>query len=312
VQAQKPEKIIDSTAYYDDLFNSMEQFLDSLLAPHSFTAINVGVSSNYYNYTSTNSATVDVKKKITLSPSIGYFHKNGLGISVAANLVHDGQSLNAYQYAVTGSYDYIKNNLFATGIGYTLFFTKSNLSFYTSPLQNSISAYFLYRKLWFKPSVSASYGWGSRSSYEEREEKIISLRLREKGFTRINTQENINDFSVSASVKHDFYWLNVLNNKDYVRLTPQVTFSSGSQQFCMNQSSNTYGTTRLTSANVLYNSNEAFLDDKIYLQPLSLTASLKLQYSLGVFFVQPQLVEDYYIPAKQTNILLILNAGFVF
>jgi hypothetical protein len=177
-----------------------------------------------------------------------------------------------------------------------------------------VSAYFLYRKFWFKPSVTATYGWGSRSSYEEREEKITSLRLREKGFTRISTRESVNDFSIAASIKHDFYWINVLSDKDFIRLTPQIVFTSGSQQFGLNQSSSTYGTTRLTGTNVLYASDQSYLDDQIYFQPLSLTGGIKLQYSFGRLFIQPQFLVDYYFPSQENNIstLFVVNAGIIF
>lgn len=247
-------------------------------------------------------------------PSIGYFHKNGLGIAAVANIVHEGSSFNPYQVGLTLSYDYIKNTRFTTGIGLTRFFTKASLPFYTSPLQNSISGYFLYRKLWFKPSISVTYGWGSRTSYEDREEQITSLRLKKKGYTRINTQESVNDFSVVASVKHDFYFLNVVSKKDYIRLTPQLNFTSGSQKFGLNQASTTFGSTRLTGNTVMYSSGETYLDDQLYFQPLSLTASLKLQYSFGRFFIQPQVLGEYYIPASSNKFagLFMVNAGFVF
>jgi hypothetical protein len=313
--AQKPDKVaVDTTINYDELFNAMDEFLDSLLAPHSFTMVNIGLGNSYYQYETSSSVLLESKKQLTYSPSIAYFHKNGLGVAAMANIVHDGTSMNPYQVAVTGSYDYIRNTHFITGIGYTRFFTKGALPFYTSPLQNSLNGYFMYRKLWFKPSLSVSYGWGSRTSYEDRESQITSLRLKEKGYTRVNKQESINDFSLSTAVKHDFYWLNVLNKKDYIRLTPQLTFTSGSQKFGLNQSSTTYGTTRITGSSVLYSTDQAYLDDQLYFQPLSLTATLKLQYSYQRFFVQPQLISEFYIPGSSNHMttMFFINAGLIF
>src|SRR5438309_206904 len=80
---------------------------------------------------------------------------------------------------------------FITGLAFTRFFTKSNLAFYTSPLNNNLYAYFTYRHLWIKPSIALSYGWGSRTSYSEREDLITSLLLAKNGYARINQTESI-------------------------------------------------------------------------------------------------------------------------
>ncbi len=229
-------------------------------------------------------------------------------------IVNDGEKINPYQFYVTGSYDYLKNNKFITGIAFTRFFTKDSLPFYTSPLQNEIYTYFTYKKLWFKPSVAFSYGWGSRSEFDQREEYIQTLRLLINGFTRVNTKESINDLNLIASVRHDFYWLDVLGKKDYIRLTPQFVFISGTQKFGFNQSSSTYATVPRTGANILFASDNFYLDDELYYQPLSLSTYIKAEYSKGKFFIQPQLIFDYYFPAAEKNFTtaFVMNAGVIF
>jgi hypothetical protein len=317
--AQKPVKQADMDSSfadmdYEDLFNELDALLDSLTAPRNFTLFNIGVGNNFFNYQSKSSYLLESARKMTYSPSLSYFSKNGLGISGSAVIVNDGMHINPYQFNVTGSYDYIKNNRFITGVALTHFFTKSHLPFYTSPLKNEGYAYFTYKKLWFKPSVALSYGWGSRSAYEEQEGYITSLRLGLNGFTTVNTRESVNDFNVVTSVRHDFYWLNVLGTGDYVRLTPQVVFTSGTQKFGFNQTSSTYATIPRTGANFLYSSDHVFLDDQLYFQPLSLSAYIKTEYSKGRFFLQPQLVFDYYFPAAEKNFTtaFVMNAGVIF
>jgi len=317
--AQKPEKHPDvDTTFddldYDDLFNELDKLLDSLTAPRNFVMFNIGVGNSYFNYESKSSYSVEALKKITYAPSLSYFSKTGLGISATSVIVDDGVNLNPYQFNFTGSYDYLKNTKFLTGIAYTRFVTKDSLPFYTSPLKNELYAYFNYRKLWFKPSVAASYGWGSRSDYEDREEYITSLQLRRNGFTRINTKESVSDFSLLTSVRHDFYWLDVFTYNDHIRVTPQLTFTSGSQKFGFNQSSNTYATLLRSGANILYNTENVYLDNKLYFQPLALTFYLKTEYSIGKFYVQPQLILDYYFPATEKNLTtaFVVNAGVIF
>lgn len=314
LHAQK-SKAIDSLAYYDELFNELDAFIDSITAPRTMVLVNVGVSSNFLNYQSGSDVDLETKRKINLLPSLGYYHKSGLGVNGSATILNDGSGMNAYQFLVTGSYDYLGNNAFIAGIGATRFFTKDSLPFYTSPLKNELNAYFTYKKWWLKPTVSASYGWGTRSDYEEREEYITSLRLRPTGYTQINTHESVNDFSVSASVRHDFYWLDVLGEGYAFRLTPQLMFVSGTQKFGFNQTSTTsYVATKGNGKRVLTDSENVYLDDNVTFQPLSLTAFLKSELSIGKFYIQPQIALDYYLPAKTNNLNagFLLNAGLIF
>jgi hypothetical protein len=317
--AQKPTKQPDiDTSFtdvdYDELFNELDLLLDSLTAPRSFGLFNLGVGFNYFNYQSKESYLLEASKKLTYSPTLSYFLRNGLGISANTIVVNDGENLNAYQFNITGSYDYIRNNKFITGISLTHFFTKDSLPFYTSPLKNELYSYFTYRHFWLKPSVAVSYGWGSRTAYNEREEYITSLRLAASGFTRVNTRESVNDLNVITSIRHDFYWLDVFGKKDYIRFTPQIVFTSGTQKFGFNQTSSTYANIPRTGDNILFSSDKVNLDDQLYYQPLSLSTYLKAEYSKGRFFFQPQLIFDYYFPANEKNltIAVVMNAGVIF
>ncbi len=305
---------IDTTLNYEDLMQDFDAFMDSILSPHSYFLGSLSLSKGYFNFESKNSSLIQTSQKLTYSPTLGYYHKSGLGFTATGNIVNDANRLNFYQLSLIPSFDYLENRNFATGISYTRFFTEDSLSFYTSPLQNELYAYFTYRKLWIRPTVSVSYGWGSRSDYQKREELIQSLRLRPNGFTFINTKESVSDFSVMASVRHDFYWLDVFTYNDHIRFTPQLAFTSGTQKFGFNQSSNTYATTIRTGANVLYSSENVYLDNQLYFQPLSLTLFLRSEYSIGKFFIQPQFTMDYYFPSATRNFstLISINTGFMF
>jgi len=315
--AQKPGKqtaVDTSFTDYDALFDELDVFLDSLMTPRNFLLLNVSVNSGYFNYESRENNSIVAIKKNVYVPSLSYFTKSGLGISGSASILHDGKQVNPYQYSISGSYDYIKNRKLITGFSLTHFFTKNDLPFYTSPLQNGAYAYFTYRNFWIKPTVAASYGWGTRSEYIEREERITSIRLKKRGYTRINTQESINDFNLTVSARHDFYWLNVLSGNDFIRFTPQLSFISGTQKFGINQNTNSYATLKGNGGSVLYNSENAYLDDTMYFQPLSLAVFIKTEYSIGRFYIQPQIMFDYYIPAKTANLttVFLLNAGVIF
>ncbi|MES1217942.1 MAG: hypothetical protein ABUT20_20720 [Bacteroidota bacterium] len=305
----------DDFSDLDDItLDELESFMDSILTPNSYFLASLQVGKGFYSYDSKSNFISETAQKLTYSPVFGYFHKSGWGINATGYLINDNNKLNLFQSAIGPSFDYLKNKKFATGIGITRFFTKDSLPFYTSPLKNELFAYFVWRKLWFKPSMSINYGWGSHSDYEHREDQINSMRLRQNGFTRIKTTQSIKDLSVMLSVRHDFYWLNVATRSDHVRITPQIAFTSGTQQFGFNQTSNSYATTIRTGTSILYNSENSFLSSNTAFQPLSLAFYLRGEYAIGKFFIQPQMIMDYYFPATENNFNTVfsVSAGFLF
>ena len=304
----------DTTIDYDELFQDFEAFMDSILTPRSYFMPSLSISRGYFNFTTKSNELLTTTPKLTYSPMLTWYHKSGIGVSTTGYMVHDEKNLNLYQFSITPSYDYLQNRSLATGVSFSRYFTRDSLPFYTSPLKNELYAYFTYRKWWIRPMVALSYGWGSRSDYQKREDLIQSLRLRPRGYTYINTTESIADFSLMTSVRHDFYWLDVLTYNDHIRFTPQINFTSGTQKFGFNQKSNTYGTTLLNSSNVLYSTENIYLDNQLDFQPLSLALFLRGEYAIGKFFVQPQFMVDYYFPASSNNFstLFSVNLGLVF
>ena len=192
------KSIIDTSLDYSDImFDDLEKFLDSILSPRSYILSAFSIQKGYFNYKSKTEVFLEPTRKVAITPFFGYYDKSGLGITGIASFVSDQKKFRFYQLALSPSYDYLKNKNIATGISYTRYFTQDSLPFYTSPLQNELYTYFTYRKWWFKPMIGVSYGWGSRSDYQDREEYITSLQLRRSGFTRINTKESVSDFSLS-------------------------------------------------------------------------------------------------------------------
>lgn len=312
-QKGKDSIAVDSSFFdYEELFSELDALIDSLHAPRSFTLINLAIGQSYFSYKQAKESGSETRKRFIYAPSVSYFDRTGLGIGAGASLVNDGTDLNPYQFSLSGSYDYQKDKAFITGVSLTHYITKGDLPFYTSPLQNELYAYFTHRKLWVKPTVGVSYGWGSRDDFEEREENIQNINLARRGFTRINTRESISDFNLLASVRRDFYFLHLFSS-DYIRLTPQVSFVSGTQQFGFNQTANTYVTVKRTGRNVLYATENIALDDQLYFQPVSLTGYLKAEYAKGKFYFQPQVLFDYYFPATTNNftVAFMISAGIV-
>ncbi len=305
---------IDTTIDYDEFFDEMTHFLDSMLRPRSYLQASVSGSTGFFNYKVPGTLKIQSKKRFTYSPTLSYYNKLGLGLTATGNFIAQGSSTTFYQASVTPSFDYLSDLDFATGISYTRFISKDSLPFYLSPLQNDVTAYFVYRKTWLWPSVSASYGWGSRKDLEERLSFIRFLRLRRRLTSLFADQEKVNDVSVTAAVSHNFYWLDVLKKGDNIRVSPQFMFTGGTQQYGFNRIPNRSSISRLLRNNSV-NSNEGFslASDKKF-EALSIGFLLRTEYSIRKFFIQPELTLDYYLPDSDNafNALFAVNLGFNF
>ena len=95
---------------------------------------------------------METSKKLSYSPTIGYYDKGGLGITAVGYIVNDNSRMNFYQYSFSPSYDLIKRKL-STGISYTRYFSKDSLDFYATPIQNELYTYFSWKKWWMRPTI---------------------------------------------------------------------------------------------------------------------------------------------------------------
>lgn len=303
----------------DDLLNDMEAFLDSIMTPHSYVLLNLSGAQGYFNFSNRNSTRTREIRKFIWSPTFGYYDKNGLGITFSAYSIYDSSRNYLYQGSITPSFDYLQDRRMAFGISYSKYFTRNILPFYTSPLQNELNGYFLWRKSWLQPGIAASYGWGNRTEFNRREKiyrSLVAAAANEGAIRVLDTvailsknRQSIIDFSTAISLRHDFYWLDIFSKKDHIRFSPLISLSAGTQRFGFNETNTAFGNVRAVSLN---NTRRVSLQQKFQL--LSTTLYLRTEYAIGKFFIQPQVLFDYYMPGDNNSIttLFSINTGFIF
>ena len=71
------DPLLDTTINYDELFDELDSFLDSLLAPRTYTVISLAAGTNFFDYESKSDYTLQTKRQVILAPSVGYYHKSG-------------------------------------------------------------------------------------------------------------------------------------------------------------------------------------------------------------------------------------------
>jgi hypothetical protein len=304
----------DTTAVMDSLMSDFEKFLDSLSAPKSFFALNLGVGTGFFSFENKNSVFLTTRKKLIFSPSAGYYHRSGLGISATAFLIHDDNAVNLYQVAFSPSYDFIRKKL-STGISYTRYFSKDSLNFYATPIQNELFAYFTWKGWWLRPSVNFAFGWGSKTEYERRRLRRYDLILSDPNryFVDIKNEETVQDFSVTVSLRKDFDWYDVLGKNDNITFTPVLMLNSGTQNFGFNTSySYRFNTIRANSL-----PSNSSITDKTGFAMQSASCALRGSYLKGRFLIQPQVLFDYYLPdlgedQNPLNTVFSITAGWTF
>jgi len=302
----------DTTAVMDSLMADFENFLDSLAKPKSFFTVSLGIGTGFFSFEDKSSVYLTTEKKLLFSPSLSYYHKTGFGISATAFGLRDNNRFNFYQFAFSPSYDLIKRS-FSTGISFTKYISKDSLDFYTTPIQNEIFTYFTYKKWWIRPSVSISYGWGTKTEYEQRKYQRLSRLLAQRNsgyYVTVENKESIRDFSLTFSLRKNFDWYNVLGKDDNITFTPVLLLNSGTQQFGFN-TSYSYNATAIRVNSLPSNSN---ISDQSSFALQSVSMVMRGSYMKGRLLLQPQILFDYYLPESDSpfNTVFSVSAGISF
>lgn len=284
----------DSTAVLDSIMRDFSKYMDSMSKPTSFFTVSVGIGTGYFSYENKSSFVFTTDKKPLISPSIGYYHKSGLGVTGSGFMVLDGNNTSFYQFALGGSYDYMRSKTISTGISFTKYFSKDSLPFYTTPIQQEAFAYLSVKKWKLRPSLSVSYGWGSKKEYEEKQILLWNrwLQRSQRGYITIKNEESVHDLAMILSLKYNFMWFEIFHKEDAVMLTPVVMFTGGTQRFGFNTS---YQSPSSVIRNNFLPSNQQITEQTGF-GAQSVSFILRADYSIGKFFVMPQLLMDYYLP----------------
>jgi hypothetical protein len=285
------KKVLDSL---DEELNALLKYFNK---PVSFLSVNATAANGFYDFKTNNNNHLESGSRLVLSPSVAYYHKSGFGLSASGFALQNNNALHFYQWALSPSFAYLSNRHFSIGIAYTHYFTKDSLAFYTSPLNNEWYGWFTLKKGWLEPTLAFGYGWGSWQQYQKRYYMILAQwLLRRRNIIARNSHIAVRDHALSVSVKHNFIWTHVLSKKGSLLLSPMLMLSGGTQSFGFNT---TYSYNSHVINNFLLGNTTTASKSGWALR--SLSGMLYGDYSIGKFFIQPQIVMDYYLPETEEN-----------
>lgn len=303
--------IMDSLLENDEMLKMINNFGKS----SSYLRINIGIGNKLYSDRNKAIESLQNSNKLIISPSIGYYHKNGLGISFTGFLYNENKKTNFYQYTLSPSYSYTKGKTANASLSYTHYFIKDIYSSNTSPVQNEFYGSLVFKKPWLRPGISAGYSWGSFHEIIKVDTiiRIVNQQLHIKFIDTITTE--LSSFSLAATLEHSFSFYNIFSKKDGINFTPQLSLITGINTYRVNHKSSTelYNsyTKRLAKRTRHFQSQS----DSDKFQAQSIGIDLDLGYFIGIFYVEPELYLDYYLPKtddKRLTSIFNFNIGITF
>ncbi len=302
--------IMDSLLQNDELL----KLINDIDKPTSYVRINIGIGNNLYSEKNKAIESLQNNKQLIFSPSVGYYHKSGFGISFTGYLLSENNKTNFYQYTLSPSFNYTKGKVVDASLSYTHYFVKDIYSSNTSPVQNDFYGSLLYKKPWLKPGISLGYSTGK--SYEIiKIDTTVTIQNRPVHIKYTDTAKiQLTSFSAAASVEHEFDFYKLFSSKDGLSFTPQLSLISGINKYDVNHKStltnfNTFTKNKLKRIRHFQTSGK----NKYELQSIGL--DLDLNYSIGIFYMEPELYIDYYLPKTNDNRFIQIfnfNIGITF
>ncbi|MEO8763896.1 MAG: hypothetical protein ABI416_06405 [Ginsengibacter sp.] len=312
-QADPSDKqIMDSLLQNDEMLKLIGDFGK----PVSYFRANLGAGNQLYSSDDKAVESLQNTRQLIISPSIGYYHKSGFGMSLAGFLLSENKKTDFYQYSISPFYNYSRSKIVEASLSYTHYFQKNIYSANTSPIQNELYGNIVFKKPWLKPGIATGYALGT---YHE----IINIDT----FVRIANQRihikyidtttiKLSSFSLAGTVEHTFAFYNVFSKKDGLTFVPQFSLIAGINSYKISHKSsvaNYNAFTKRLSKRIRHFQSQSAQNSKFEAQSLSL--DLDLNYFTGIFYFEPEFYLDYYLPKthdKRVTQIFNFNIGITF
>lgn len=289
-----------------------DEFLKMLDEKYSYVDVNLTAGNSFFS-SSNNSinAVQNETQKIFFTPSIGYFHKSGLGISFSSYIANDNGKVKLYQHLVNPFWEF-KTKQVRGSLSYTRIIKGSKTSFDASPFKNDIYANIELRKPWAQPGLAMGISNGGYTEYFDSVFILPGIPPRQV-LIRDTIKTKLRTFSLTASVGHDFEFEKLFNKNDGILLRPSFLINASSVKYTVTHS-NSLSRRRPAVQEMLKSVyGDGTSTDKFQIQSVAFLT--EAMYSTGKFYLQPQLYLDYYLPettGKRFTTVFSITAGFSF
>ncbi len=308
----------------DSLSKQDKAMLDSMMEKDEFlkllkddpkNAIDISVGIGNGSFSSHNNAAnaTGVDNKLIFTPAVIYRLKSGFNFGVTGFLTSDSaKGAELYQTGLSAGYEYDGKKV-TTGITYTRYLSDKNKYNNKSLYQNDIYGFIKKAKGIIQPGLSVGFDNGE---YKEADlaSVLVKRPLNPRGDTVITGIDSTNNkatyFSVTTSIEHDFSFYKIFSKDDELDFVPSLMLNFGKDDL---EQTHTNTINRPLVKKLLARRKKTPPANKFEMQ--SVAASFDFTYSVGKFFLQPNVYLDYYLPettAKRFTAIYSVTAGFSF
>jgi len=303
--SSKDKAMLDSMMEKDEFLKMMKD------PPKNSLDISVGVGNGAFSTHNNAANATGLDNKLIVTPGIAYHTKSGFSFGATAFLTDDSTSSSKlYQTGLSAGYDYTGKDVNA-GITYTRYLSDMNKFNTKSLYQNDVYGYIKKASGIIQPGLALGFDNGQ---YKEAAIASGILKRPLRGDTTItgidSTDNKTSFFSMTFSVEHDFSFYHLFSKDDEFDFTPSLLLNVGKDDLTQTHINSV---NRVFLKKLLNKRKKIQPDNKFEVQ--SVAASFDCTYSVGKFFVQPNLYLDYYLPqttTKRLTAIFSVTAGFSF
>lgn len=281
--------------------------------PKNSVDVSIGIGNGSFSAHNNAANATGVDNKIIFTPSVVYRLKSGFNFGATAFLTSDSaKGTELYQTGLSAGYEY-DGKAVTTGITYTRYLSDKNKYNTKSLYQNDIYAFIKKAKGIIQPGLSLGFNNGE---YKEADIASVLLKrpLNPRGDTVItgidSTTNKASYFSVTANIEHDFSFYKLFSKDDELDFTPSLMLNFGKDNL---EQTHTNTINRPLVKKLLAQRKKTVPTNTFEVQ--SVAASFDFTYSVGKFFLQPNVYLDYYLPettTKRLTAIYSITAGFSF
>ena len=283
---------------------AIEQEVDAFLRAleimkkgESYFFVGAGIGNRQFSLQNAALNLQQARSLLVFTPTAGYMHRSGLGISYLNYISSSATSKGILQHALSASYTLPRSKEVDAGIFYTAYFGKQDYISQTSPYDHDVFAYLSAKKGVLQPGIA--FGWASGSFSDiARIDTFLRIGIPPVRVPVIITDTarfEVNDFSMIGTLRHAFTWKG-LNENHAVLFTPQLLLIAASSRTDIASVTTIIDRRmRLTGTRFasrrLQNSSSATTGFQLQ----SLGMSLDLGFYFNKVYVNPQLYLDCYL-----------------
>ena len=277
---------LDSMFNNDEFFKMLNEKKDT-----SYVELSFGVSNGVFSIKNNSlNAEQASSNKIFYTPSVGYVHKSGFGISASCYIASDSNRIKVFQYAINPSYNYYSKKI-DIGASYTRYITGSSTGFDVNPYKNDLYGNIVFKKPWIRPGIGVGYSIGRIKEYFD---SVITFTQIPRTITiRDTITTRLSSFSMNASISHTWEFRNVISHNDELDLQPTLLINGSNQKITVTHSGSLNHRRPVVQSLLKSAYGDGSTREKFSLQ--SLAFMFGAAYGKGKFIIQPQIYLDYYL-----------------